>query len=92
MFCKADKHDEYTDPPVVLKSNALTFLEGTDIQESLKIVLNELNMKIDEFVRNGSGWVLHHLERIDFGILRYNPLKASSLLNCPRKSHVKKLV
>ena len=37
-FCKADKHDEYTDPPVVLKSNALTFLEGTDIQESLKIV------------------------------------------------------
>ena len=54
-FCTADKHDEYTDLPVVLKSNALTFLEGTDIQKSLKIVLNELNMKIDEFVRFGSG-------------------------------------
>ena len=34
-FCKAEKHDEYTDLPVVLKSNALTFLEGTDILQSL---------------------------------------------------------
>ena len=38
-------------------------------------VLYKLNMKIDEFVRNGSGRVLHHLECIYFGVLKYNPLK-----------------
>ena len=47
-------------------------------------------MKIDEFVRIGSGWVLHRLKRIDFGILRYNPLKASSFIELPKEITRKK--
>ena len=47
-------------------------------------VLYKLNMKIDEFVRNGSGRVLHHLECIYFGVLKYNPLKLLSFIELPK--------
>ena len=46
--------------------------------------MGEINGKIDEFIRNGSGWVLHHLVRIDLDIVRYNPLKASSYIALPK--------
>ena len=85
VFCKADKEDEVTDPPVVLKSNAFTCLDGSSVDECMDIALGEINEKIDEFIRNGSGWVLHHLDKIDLGILKYNPLKASSYIELPKR-------
>ena len=84
MFCKADKKDELTDPPIVLKSNTFTILDAVDMDEMFVNCLGEINGKIDEFIRNGSGWVLHHLVRIDLGIVRYNPLKDSSYIALPK--------
>ena len=84
VFCKADKKDELTDPPIVLKSNTFTILDAVDMDEMFVNCLGEINGKIDEFIRNGSGWVLHHLVRIDLGIVRYNPLKASSYIALPK--------
>ena len=84
VFCKADKKDELTDPPIVLKSNTFTILDAVDMDEMFVNCSGEINGKIDEFIRNGSGWVLHHLVRIDLDIVRYNPLKASSYIALPK--------
>ena len=88
VFCKADKKDELTDPPIVFKNNTFT-MDAVDMDEITSTALGEINEKIDEFIKNGSGWVLHHLVRIDLGIVRYNPLKASSYVALPNKDHCK---
>ena len=33
VFCKADKKDELTDPPIVLKCNTFTILDAADMDE-----------------------------------------------------------
>ena len=83
MFCKADKKDELTDPPIVFKNNTFT-MDAVDMDEITSTALGEINEKIDEFIKNGSEWVLHHLVRIDLGKVRYNPLKASSYVALPK--------
>ena len=45
--------------------------------------LERIREKIDEFVRNGSGWVIHHFEQIDLGLLKFDLLKASSYIKLP---------
>ena len=83
VFCKADNEEEITNPPVVLKSDVFVCVNGTDINERLNVACEQIKERIDEFVRNGSGWVIHHLEQMDLGLLKYNPLKASSYIKLP---------
>ena len=83
VFCKADNEEEITNPPVVLKSDVFVCVNGTDINERLNVACEQIKERIDEFVRNGSGWVIHHLEQMDLGLLKYDPLKASSYIKLP---------
>ena len=85
VFCQASDEDDLTEPPVVLKSEVFTALDASNIEDQLNLVYIQLSNKIEEFIANGSGWVLHHLCHIDLGILMYDPLNASSYLPLPPK-------
>ena len=90
VFCKADKEEEVTDPPIVIKSDVFACLSSTDVNKKLSAACEQIKERIDEFVRNGSGWVIHHFVRIDLGLLKYDPLKASSYVKLPdvlRRKH-----
>ena len=58
VFCKADNEEEITNPPVVLKSDVFVCLNGTNINERLNVACEQIKERFDEFVRNGSGWVI----------------------------------
>ena len=90
VFCKAEKEEEVTDPPIVIKSDVFACLRSTDVNKKLSAACEQIKERIDEFVRNGSGWVIHHFDRIDLGLLKYDPLKASSYVKLPyvlRRKH-----
>ncbi|XP_066933765.1 uncharacterized protein [Clytia hemisphaerica] len=56
----------------------------------LRKAVEEIEIKIDDFQANGSGWVLHHLLKVDLGCVVYDPLKASSYICLPKKIADKK--
>ena len=38
VFCKADKKEEVTDPPIVIRSDVFVCLSGTDIKKVERLV------------------------------------------------------
>ena len=83
VFCKADKKDELTDPPIVLKSNTFTILDAADMDEitttAYWVRLMKRLMNLLEMVADGCCII-----QFDLGIVRYNPLKASSYVALPK--------
>ena len=72
-FHQASDEDDVTDPPVTLRSNVFVVQHhSTDIVEKVNDALNEIKQLIDDFERNGSGWVLHQLHYLDLGKILSN--------------------
>ena len=81
-----------SEPPPVFKSMPVEILEGTDIDEGLNIITNQLMKKIDDFEERGSGWVLHELSRLDLNTYIYDPLRASTYIPLPKDLKAKHAV
>eukprot|EP00111_Clytia_hemisphaerica_P010629 TCONS_00031064-protein len=65
VFCKADRKEVKTNPPICLKSEPFTILEATDVEEALRTATDQINDSLEKFIRNGSGWVLDHLLHVE---------------------------
>ena len=74
VFRQATDPTFLSEPPPVFKSMPVEILEGTDIDEGLHLIANELMKKIDDFEERGSGWVLHQLSHLDLHTYVYDPL------------------
>ena len=68
----------------------MTCLQATDINEKFRYAVEQITVKIDDFVRNGSGWIIHHFEHIDLGVFKYDPLRASSYFKLSKAAANKK--
>ena len=84
VFYQVTNENDITDPPVVFRSEILLAQQDDEVQEQLSKTLIQLSNKIDEFVANGSGWVIHHFKKLDLSIFKYDPLKASSYIKLPK--------
>ena len=76
----------------MFKSMPVEILEGTDIDEGLHLITNQLMKKIDDFEERGSGWVLHELSRLDLNTYIYDPLRASTYIPLPKDLKAKHAV
>ena len=81
-----------SEPPPVFKSLPVEILVGTDIDEVLHLITDQLLKKIDDFEERGSGWVLHELSRLDLHTYVYDPLRASTYIPLPDELKAKQAV
>ena len=65
-----------TEPPFVFNTEAFILLPGTNIEEQLNVAQSNIIQQVDNYERNGSGWVLYKLNSLDLNTTSYNPLRA----------------
>lgn len=55
------------------------------LDENLQIMINTIGDKIDRFTKEGSGWIINGLTKLEIKLAHYEPLRASSYLELPSK-------
>ena len=63
--------------------NATEITHQSKITKSIDKNFKKIEQKIDEFINNGSGWVLDSIEQLEINIVKYTPLKGSSYIELP---------
>ena len=56
-----------TEPPVSFRSEVFTALNMENVDLHCKIAMEQFQKQVDEFQKNGSGWVLDHFINLDIG-------------------------
>ena len=92
VFQKFSDENQLTDPPVVFRSSVFRCLASTDINKNIDSALEQIIQQIEDYEKNGSGWVIHHIIHNDVSIVIYDPLKASSYIRLPNKLSLKKAI
>ena len=59
--------------------NAILITNRSEIQPSIDEQFEALQNKIDDFIRNGSGWRVKSIEQVEVHIVKYTPLSGSYL-------------
>lgn len=67
IFHQSKDKSIVTDVPVSFRTEVFTALNMEKFDLHLKVTMKQLQQKIDQFQRNGSGWVLDHFINIDIG-------------------------
>jgi hypothetical protein len=63
--------------------NSTTVLNTSQISKTLKTNFESLQTAIDDFINNGSNWVLKRVLHVDVNILKFNPLNGKSYMELP---------
>lgn len=66
-FCSATNPSKMTDPPVIFRSQTFASLDENDLEELLITAYDQIIDDIENFQRNGSGWILDNLVTLDLG-------------------------
>ena len=69
IFHQSKDNSIVTDPPVSFRSEVFTALNSEKLYLHTNVAMKQFNKQIDEFKRNGSGWVINHFINLDIGKL-----------------------
>ena len=72
MYKSVDR-DVVTDPPAVFNTDMVVGLIGSNYEYDLKAAFENVMQQIDEYQRNGSGWVLDQFLELDVSIITCTP-------------------
>ena len=78
--------DIITDPPVTFRTDVPTVLgkyDVEDIDEHISNFIQKLEVNIDEYTENGSGWRFEKIVRIEIKLLQYDPVTGNKFLPLP---------
>ena len=70
---KAVVPDIFTDPPATFNTDKVMALIGSDYDEHLNAAFDNVMKQIDNYERNGSGWVMDQFVDLDVSIVTYAP-------------------
>ena len=73
IMYKPTDPDVVTDPPAVFNTDMVLGLIGSNYEDELKAAYENVIEQIDEYQRNGSGWVLDELVELDVSIVTCTP-------------------
>ena len=66
-FCKSTSPSVKADPAVTFHSEVFKCINTHELDYQFHIGYDQIALQIDEFQRNGSGWVVDHLQHLDLG-------------------------
>ena len=84
-FVKAANTEVVTDPPVVFLTEPVSSTSGDPVELQLKVALRRLWQQIDEYERNGSGWIIDRLVALDLRVYNHLPLRGSAHIQLEKK-------
>ena len=61
-------------------SSAQTIINGTEIGESLQITQNQIISKIQQWISEGSAWLIQSVDSCFINVVKYQPMKGSSYI------------
>ena len=70
-----------------VKSQIYIFTQGNDIDETITLMLHEIQETIEDIHVRGSGWILDSIVKLTLETLIYKPFKGSSYIDLP--DHIK---
>ena len=68
-----------TDPPAVFNTDMVVGLIESNYDDDLKAAFNNVMQQIDNYQRNGSGWVLNQFDELDVSIVTYAPFMGKDI-------------
>ena len=90
---RKDRHDsEPVYQPAHLRTKQHTLMQAHAIDAALPNAHAHLLRKLEQFTRNGSGWVVDNVDTLWLDIARFQPLKGGSYLPLPPTVSAKKAV
>ena len=66
-FCRSTSSAVKIDPAGTFRLEVFKSIENHELDYQFHIGYNQIVQQIDEFQRNGSGWVVDHLQHLDLG-------------------------
>ena len=73
IMYKAVDPNVFTDLPATFNTDMVMGLIGSDYDEDLNVAFNNVMEQIDNYERNGSGWVMDQFVELDVSIVTYTP-------------------
>ena len=70
IFQKALRPGIYTIPPIYFKSSPIRTTQASNIDEILDGIYQDIWIKVEDFIMNGSGWIMYKLLNIDVEVSR----------------------
>ena len=91
-FVKFNENDEAVYAEPIFRSINFTLTNGAEIKEQLAKAYKNLYVSYQNFERDGSGWSIDQILKMEVNIAEYVPLSGSSYLPLPPKIAKKKAV
>ena len=70
---------------VYFSTSATILLKSSNIPESVQHHINMLVDKIDNYIRNGSGWIVDNVNHLSIMSTKYHPMRGSSYIELPKE-------
>ena len=67
-------------------------LESSNVNNIVNGYINKINLDIDNFQQNGSGWVFLSIKKFEINLADYTPTKGSSYIDLPKWIKLKKAI
>ena len=83
-FCKFLSAGVKTDVPVTFRSEVLKSTDTHELNYQFYVGYKRFVQQIDEFQRNGSDWVVNHLEHFDLGFCNFYNKLINLIVQVPR--------
>ena len=82
-FTKEQPNGARTDAMPYFRSQPMRILHEGDIPPSISLANDQLIKKLEEWVHNGSGWMVSKIVSVNLDVAAYVPLSGSSYVDLP---------
>ena len=79
------KGDEFIEKTAFFNGKVQKILNETEIAESLKITQNQITNKIQQWISEGSAWLIQSVNSHFINLVKYQPLRGSSYIPLPKE-------
>ena len=79
------KGDELIEKTAYFNGKVQTIINDTEIAESLQVTQNQIINKIQQWISEGSAWLIQSVDGHFINVVKYRPLKGSSYIPLPKE-------
>ena len=82
----------YREDNAYFRTNTKKILDSSNLENIVKGNFNKINLDIDKYQQNGSGWAFDRIKKLEINLVDYSPTKGSSYIDLPAWIKLKKAI
>ena len=82
----------YREDNAYFRTSTKKILEATNLESIVKSSINKINLDLDKYQQNGSGWAFDRVKKLEINLVDYTPTKGSSYIDLPQWIKLKKAI